>query len=524
MPAQDNDNDAEALNSLLANLSGEQLRYIIHSLVDVQPDLLETVQEEAAFLKTQPAPGEAVIPTAANAVDLAAIAREIHKDFRRITTGGYDYDDRYDYDYHNEDGIDAQRILQPHIATVERLLAAGDAAAAATVLAAVSEQWSREVANLEEWDYEGNEEVIADAGADLAALLAEALLSQDLSKAERKQWLARIREWNQDAVPTNVVKAALEEWWDHPPLVAALQGRPTAGGMGEEIPDWADQRTLARLHVLERQGRVQEYLNLAKAEGETRLYLHKLALSGQTERAVTEAEKMLATAEDALSLAKLLDEGGQLPAARAVAQHGLMLTSGYSSSNPYGGYTDHWRAALGRWMVQLAQRLHEPQLALQGALVAFACSYEVRDYQLVQQLAGEEWPALREDLLESAKQFPASQKLAIYLYERMAAEVVAIVDDKKNPGHWGGNQLLQVLELTGAEYPDWTVAQARRQAEEIMETGKAQYYADAVTWLRRARDVYVQHDRRQEWDGYLASVRSRYGRKYKLMGLLREFA
>lgn len=517
MSAQNNDSRA-ALDALLANLSGEQLRYIIHSLVDVQPELLETVQEEVAFLKTQPAPGEAVIPSAASAVDLAAIARELHQDFRRIAARGYDYDDRYGYDHYSEEGIDAQRILQPHVATVERLLAAGDAPAATTVLAAIIEQWGREITKLEEWNYEGNEETIEEAGQDLAVLLAEALLSQDLSKAERKQWLARVRRWDQNAVPAAVTEAALKQWWDHPPLVAALQGRSVAQEMWEEIPDWADQLTLARLHVLERQGRVSEYLNLAKAEGETRLYLHKLALSGQTEHAVAEAEQMLAAAEDALSLAKILDEQGQLAAARAVAEHGLMLTRGYDS------YTDYDRVALGRWTVQLAQRVHDPQLALRAALVAFACSYQVEDYQLVQQLAGEEWPTLREELLESVKGFPAHQRLEIYLYERMAAEAIAVVDKIGGWGYWDKGSLARVLELTGAEYPDWTVAQASRPAERIMEEGKAQYYADAVAWLRRVRDVYVQHDRRQEWDEYLAAIRSRHGRKYKLMGLLREFA
>ena len=157
--------------------------------------------------------------------------------------------------------------------------------------------------------------------------------------------------------------------------------------------------------------------------------------------------------------------------------------------------------------------------------MAFACSYEVQDFQLVQQLAGEEWPTLREDLLESVKQFPAHQQLEIYLYERMASEAMAVVDGGGDGwGYWDKGPLARVLELTGAEYPDWTVAQAKRQADRIMEEGKAAYYADAVVWLRRVRDVYLAHDRRQEWNECLAAIRTRHGRKYKLMGLLREFA
>lgn len=55
--------------------------------------------------------------------------------------------------------------------------------------------------------------------------------------------------------------AAAELGWDYPPLVQVLQGEITErGAWGKEAPSYADALTIARLNVLERQARYQEYL------------------------------------------------------------------------------------------------------------------------------------------------------------------------------------------------------------------------------------------------------------------------
>ncbi len=69
--------------------------------------------------------------------------------------------------------------------------------------------------------------------------------------------------------------------------------------------------------------------------------------------------------------------------------------------------------------------------------------------------------------------------------------------------------------------PDWVIQTALRQAERIIEPGKAQYYHHAVDWLARARDAYRVAGRDAEWQAYLRDLRERHGRKYKLMGLLK---
>ena len=44
----------------------------------------------------------------------------------------------------------------------------------------------------------------------------------------------------------------------------------------------------------------------------------------------------------------------------------------------------------------------------------------------------------------------------------------------------------------------------------------------AASWLRSARDIYLQHNRQAEWQAYLAGLLDVHARKYKLVPLLRE--
>ena len=55
-----------------------------------------------------------------------------------------------------------------------------------------------------------------------------------------------------------------------------------------------------------------------------------------------------------------------------------------------------------------------------------------------------------------------------------------------------------------------------------MDAGKSQAYAAAVDWLRMARDIYLQHERRGEWQAYLDGLLETHRRKYKLVSMLRD--
>ena len=336
-------------------------------------------------------------------------------------------------------------------------------------------------------------------------MLAEALLSQDLSPEQRAQWQARIDDWTEDVLSLEIAATALEQGWDYPPLVAAMQGHITEQGAWEgDAPHFSDQLALARLRILARQGRTQEYINLAAAEGQLALSVQMLARTGQVTRAVEEAIQYLDAPDEILALAQLLVQLGQPAAALTVAAHGLGLADRRE------------KTGLARWTAGQAQQAGDSALALRAAETAFLSGFELEDYQAVEHLAGEAWPAIKDRLLASLAQSIAYHKLDIYLYENMLVEAMAIAD---RLGY--GTDLERVIQATRAQYPDWGIHKCKQQAERIMDAGKANAYDHAVTWLRLAREIYHQHARQAEWQAYLATLLDTHARKYKLVPMLR---
>ena len=284
-----------------------------------------------------------------------------------------------------------------------------------------------------------------------------------------------------------------------------MQGTITEqGAWAGEAPDFADELTLARLRILERQGRTQEYIHLAEAEGQTGLYVNMLARSGQVERAVAEAREWIQSPAEILSLAQVLVEQGEHAAALAVASHGLDM-------NGQGSKTE-----LARWTVTLAQGADDPALALRAAQIAFTSSYELVDYQVVERLAGAGWPAVKATLLEQMARSSSWHKVDIYLHEHMLEEAMAVVDASPY-----SSDLERVIQAVRAEYPDWGIRKCQRQAESIMDASKAKDYDTAVAWARTARDIYFQHNRGAEWQAYLNGLLETHARKYKLVPMLR---
>jgi uncharacterized Zn finger protein len=372
-------------------------------------------------------------------------------------------------------------------------------------IVAVVEAWGEGISDLEEWIYEANEDAFSEAGQELSLLLAEALLSMDLAPEQRAQWYARAEAW-EDGIDLDILETALDQWWDYPPLVAAMQGNISDKGAWEgEAPYFADELTLARLRILQRQGRIEEYIHLAEAGGQTSLYINMLARSGQVERAVAEAQQYLVVPVDVLSLAQALVEQGEPTSALAVAAHGLGLSE-------YGD-----RRELARWTVAQAEQAGDRALALRAAQVAFMSGLALDDYKAAERLAGADWPMLKTGLLaQIGEPGVRGNPLDVYLYEQMWVEAMALID--RSP--WGGD-LQRVIELTRADYPDWGIQHCKRQADSIMDAKKAKDYDRAGEWLRIARYIFRQHHREAEWQAYLRSLLAIHERKYKLVPMLR---
>ncbi len=169
---------------------------------------------------------------------------------------------------------------------------------------------------------------------DLGRLWAEALLTADLTPQERAWWEERLDDWA-DGMPggsaLEIAVAAAAQGWDYPPLVAVFQGHITQKGAWEdEVPDFADDLAEIRLRILERQGRFEEYLNLAEAEGQFMLYLQMLIRLGRNEQAFADARDGLAAPGEVLTIARALAEHGDVERALELAAHGLAMeaTSG----------------------------------------------------------------------------------------------------------------------------------------------------------------------------------------------------
>jgi len=381
-------------------------------------------------------------------------------------------------------------------------LEAGDGRNALVILEAVADEY------VDTWyEFDDSDGELGALFGELGSMFAEALLSADLLAEERKSWAARLTEWQAEIHDYgidegfNAAIGAAELGWDYSPLRRAMAGQITElGAWDGEAPWYADELAVARLNVLERQGRFEEYLNLAQAEGQTRLYVTMLVKAGQVEDAVAYGLTHTTSSDEALALAKSLRTHDHLHDALRVAEHGLSLPGSI--------------IVLARWLHDLASGVGENSLALKAARAAYATSPSLADYQAVQSLAGENWPRIQPELLDRLSQTSsASTKVEIYLHEGMVEQAIRAVDQDRYSGY---STVEKVVDVAWQSHPDWVIRQCKAQAEPIMDEGKSRLYHHAVRWLGKARQAYLGAGRSDEWRAYLQGLISKHYRKYSL--------
>jgi uncharacterized Zn finger protein len=381
-------------------------------------------------------------------------------------------------------------------------LEAGDGRNALAILEAVADEY------VDTWfEFDDSDGELGAFFGELGPMFAEALLSADLSPAERKSWAAKLSDWQAEIDDYGIDEGfdaaigAAVLGWDHPPLQRAMAGEITElGAWDDEAPWYADELAVARLNVLERQGRVEEYLNLAQAEGQTGLYVTMLVKAGRAEEAVAYGLAHTTTSDEALALAQSLQAHDHVHDALRVAEHGLSLPGSVQS--------------LAHWLRDLASGLGENDLALKAARTAYAASPSLADYQAVQSLAGEDWPRIQSELLERlARTSQSPIKVEIYLHEGMVEQAIRAVDQDPYPGY---NTVEKVVDAAWQSHPDWVIRQCKAQAEPIMDEGKSRLYHHAVRWLGKARQAYLGAGRSEEWRTYLEGLIRKHNRKYSL--------
>jgi uncharacterized Zn finger protein len=484
-----------SMQMLLAGLEREQLQALLLHLVEQQPALADLVEAQVHRICLQPAADAAAPQPRHTPVDPNVFRRQVRTILRSLDRM------RSSEAYWHVGAVvnEVRQVLEQ----AQGFVAVGDGRNALAILEAITEAYVADWAELDDSDGEASAFF-----EDLGAVWTEAVLTADLTTRERQTWAKKLAAWQHEVDDYGVdeafeaAMAAAEQGWDSPPLVRVLQGAITDKGAWEdEAPSYADELAIARLNVLERQGRSQEYLYLAEAEGQTERYVTMLVHLGRVQEAVDYGLQYLGTTEEALALAKALREREALQAALQIAEHGLTLEGA--------------KVSLATWMADLALGMGETGRALEAALIAFRGAPELAAYQRVQELAGERWPAIRTELLAHSRQgraYVPQGAVEIFLHEGLVEDAMRAVE--KGASY---TLLAQVVDAAIPSHADWAIQICRQQAEPILQQGQSQHYHHAARWLEKARAAYRTAGRETEWKVYLAEMITRHRRKYSLM-------
>jgi uncharacterized Zn finger protein len=505
-----------SIESLLAGLDREQLQALVLKLAEHQPHLANEVEMQVPSLQLRPPAASSDLsggPGASIAAGAAAEEKRPAPGQRRTAVSATVYGQQVSAILHSLDHMRSSEAywhvssvvdgVRQMLEQVQDFIGVGDGRSALAILEAITKAYMVGWLNLD--DSDGYASAFFD---DLGPVWTEALLTADLTPKERRAWAKRLTNWQgeldnygmEDAFDAAI--AASTQGWDYPPLLEVLHGETTAEKTCDKDALWyADELAVARLNVLERQGRNQEYLRLAHAEGQIECYVTMLVRLGRVQEAVKYGLQYLRTPEEALTLAKALRERKEFQSALQIAKHGLAL------EGP--------KVALAAWLCELAVGMGETEQALAAATIAFRDSPTLTAYLQVKELAGERWPEIRTNLhADMAKTGDVRNRIEIYLHEGMVNEAIQAVDASEYVGH---DVLEAVVDAATGTHPDWVTQRCRAQAEYIMDEGKSQHYDSAARWLEKARAAYQVAGREADWQSYLHELLVKHQRKYSLI-------
>ncbi|MFN8569553.1 MAG: SWIM zinc finger family protein [Kouleothrix sp.] len=517
-----------ALEAQLAELDTAQLRGLLLGLAAADPDAADAIDRQVALIKlaghapAAPAGAAARAPERRSPIDQEAIRQQVRllmRPARRSRYDSYDYDD-------DDPGGEVIEALRPLLEQAQRFVVGGDARSGLAALEALTTAYFESGGALFEQLIEIFGALEGAAGeffSELALAWAEAVLSADLTSDERDEWGERLAGWSDQADELgagqvfDLAVTAADQGWDYPPLQRVLAGEIGEQGAWDGVsPEYADELAQVRLSVLERQGRYQEYLYLAEAEGQIERYVLMLAKLGQSQRALEEGMTYLSAPNELLEVAKVLRERGALDAALQLAEHGLALPATSEGEGPYAYSNEYLKAPLANWTVDLATGMGQRDRALRAAETVMRIAPSLNAYLSMQGLAGAAWASLKPTVLDQLRRSSAtSAKVDVFLHEDLIDDAITAVENTHDY-----TLLERVIATAIGSRPDWAISAATAQAERIMRAAKADRYEYAVNWLRHARDGYIATGRADEWRAYIHEIRITHGRKYKLMGLL----
>ena len=320
-------------------------------------------------------------------------------------------------------------------------------------------------------------------------ILAEAILSADLDDKERKALERKLTPIAKNLADygiesgLEIAQLALEYGWETHP---------------EYVNDFTADLDSVKLNVLERQGRIDEFLALCQQTIQHLRYTQKLMQLGRTEEAIRAAYQ-LSDPNHILEIAKTLRGSNRLFDAISLAEHGITL--------------DGQKYHLAAWIAPLEETQGRPELALQAYIAAFAEAPSLETYKHIQRLSGERWTKLRPEQMRILLQSGRSDAIAsLHLYEQNWDEAIAIAE--KNTYDY--TLCEKVADAVIAYRPDWVVRISVQEAEKLIEPTQSKYYPHAARWLAKAKQAYIQSGREAEWLDYFIQLKTTYARRPSL--------
>ncbi len=407
-----------------------------------------------------------------------------------------------------------------------KFLDAGDAESALEILLVLLEEASRAI----EYVDDSNGELGGYVG-ELGTLLAEAILSMELSQVERAKLTGKLEklikyagDYGMEGNLHIAVQAAKFGWDDIPEETAPF--RRTVSTVDEnderdEDDDWDEEvayelrewdwpaaanfgdLTEAKLNVLDRQGRTEEYLALCKKEQRHLRYTLKLCDLKQVTDAVKYAKKHLTSAEEIRLVALRLRESRLVAEAIEVGEHGLKL------KGP--------KAGLGEWLGPVEEAQGRTKQALAAWLAAFPEQPSLGTYKTIKRLAESGWGRLRPEVMAKLRKPYDKQVLAeVLLLEKEWDEAIKVAE--------GREMWYPIIETVAdgvmPHRPEWVVQISLKHAERLMTEVKSKNYPIAAAWLKRAKQAYRLLGKTDEWKKYLGETKEKYKRRPALQNQL----
>jgi uncharacterized Zn finger protein len=263
----------------------------------------------------------------------------------------------------------------------------------------------------------------------------------------------------------------------------------------------------AKLNVLERQGRTDEYLKMCLEVKAYLRYALKLTSLGKVDEALSSSIKYLTDTRDAYDLAKVLRESGHINEAIKIAEHGLKL--------------EGYKFRLAEWLAPIEEAQGRTEQALDTWLIAFDESPSLSIWQTVKKMAGPKWNRLQPEMMDSLKNHYSKEPLVdILLFEQRLDEAIEVANKEFHPSSYDSSLVGKVVDAVIEYKPEWAIKISIKQAEALIEPTKSKLYPYAANWLRRAKAAYIKSGKTKEWQDYLDKLKIEYKRRPSLMGEL----